>query len=155
MEGTEVRDIILDTGCSRTIVRQDLVPVEKKVPDEAVTLRCAHGDTVLYPMADVNMEVNGITLGVRAALSNTLPVLILLGIDVAQLGQLLSVNPLTVHQVGTGEAMIVTRARAREQQRTEMENQRRQDESGVCPTPLIDSAPLPSPPEEPSVGSDF
>ena len=143
MEGTQVHDIILDTGCSRTIVCQDLVPIEKKVPGEAVTLRCAHGDTVLYPMANVNMEVNGITLGVRTALSNTLPVLVLLGTDVPQLGQLLSVNPLTVHTVGTGEAMIVTRARAREQQRTEMDNQQRQDESGVanpptrqCPTAI-------------------
>ena len=29
VEGTQVADIFLDTGCSRTLVRQDLVPLEK------------------------------------------------------------------------------------------------------------------------------
>ena len=37
-------DIVLDTGCSRTMVRQDLVAEEKLLEGEAVTIRCAHGD---------------------------------------------------------------------------------------------------------------
>lgn len=48
-EGTVVDDIILDTGCSRTMIHQDLVPEDKKISGEAIMLRCAHGDTVLYP----------------------------------------------------------------------------------------------------------
>ena len=62
VEGTDVHDIILDTGCSQTMVRNDLVPVERRIAGEAITLRCAHGDTVLYPLADVRMEVDGISL---------------------------------------------------------------------------------------------
>ena len=40
----------------------------------AVTIRCAHGDTVLYPLAEVEMVVDGIPLQVEAAVSDTLPV---------------------------------------------------------------------------------
>ena len=54
VEGTAVHDIILDTGCLRTMIHQDSVPAEKRVSGEAVTLWCAHGDVVLYPLANVN-----------------------------------------------------------------------------------------------------
>ena len=55
VEGRKVTDILLDTGCSRTVVRQDLVPEQKKVEGEAVAICCAHGDTVLYPLAQVEI----------------------------------------------------------------------------------------------------
>ena len=45
VEGEYVRDVVLDTGCSQAMVRQDLVPVSKRLVGEAVTVRCAHGDT--------------------------------------------------------------------------------------------------------------
>ena len=138
VEGTDVHDIILDTGCSRTLIPQDLVPADKRIAGEAVTLRCAHGDTVLYPLADVNVSVGGVAFVVRAALSETLPVSVLLGTDVPQLGRLLSINPLTVHTDDIGEAMVVTRAQAQESERVETEQQRRQEESSVHPTPLVD-----------------
>ena len=51
VEGTDVSDIVLDTGCSRTLVRKELVPESKRMPGQAVTIRCAHGDLVLYPTA--------------------------------------------------------------------------------------------------------
>ena len=43
MEGREVADILLDTGCSRTFVRRDQVNEEKMLEVEEVTIRCAHG----------------------------------------------------------------------------------------------------------------
>ena len=49
VEGTRVPDVVLDTGCSRTMVRDDLVPEERRVAGEAITLRCAHGDSVVPP----------------------------------------------------------------------------------------------------------
>ena len=45
VEGVRVSDIILNTGCSRTMVRSDLVPTDKLLPGEATTVRCAHGDS--------------------------------------------------------------------------------------------------------------
>ena len=53
VEGIHVEQIVLDTGCSRTMVRQDLVPESKIIEGDAVTIRCAHGDTVLYPIAQL------------------------------------------------------------------------------------------------------
>ena len=48
MEGQEVADIVLDTGCSRTLLGRDLVNEEKLLEGEAMKSRCAHGDIVLY-----------------------------------------------------------------------------------------------------------
>eukprot|EP00731_Ephydatia_muelleri_P035196 Em0104g2a len=41
VEGTKVQDIILDTGCSRTLVRKDLVPPSKWLEERAVVIN--HG----------------------------------------------------------------------------------------------------------------
>ena len=90
VEGRNVCDIVLDTGCLHTIIHQDLVSSIKKVPGEAVTIRYSHGDIALYPLADVSIEVEEIAFKVRAALSQTLPVSVLLGTDVPQLGELLT-----------------------------------------------------------------
>ena len=58
VEGRPVGGIVLDTGCSRTLVRQDLVPPQKRTGGE-VSIRCAHGDVVSYQLADVEMEIEG------------------------------------------------------------------------------------------------
>ena len=92
VEGTAVHDIILDTGCSHTMIHQDLVPAEKRVSGEAVTLQCAHGDVVLYPLADINVQVSGIAFTGRAAILHTLPVSMLVGVDVLVLGHLLKMK---------------------------------------------------------------
>ena len=55
VEGRHADNILLDTGCSRTLVRKELVPEEKILDGEAVAIRCAHGDTVLYPLAQVEV----------------------------------------------------------------------------------------------------
>ena len=47
VEGQQVTDILLDTGCSRTMVHKSLVPEQKLKEGEAVTIICAHGETVL------------------------------------------------------------------------------------------------------------
>ena len=63
------------------------MPEEQHLPGQAVTLLCVHRDTVLYPLAEV--EVNRVVMQVVAAVSDTLPVPILLGTDVPELGMLL------------------------------------------------------------------
>ena len=85
VEGRQVEGILLDTGCARTMVRKELVPAEKILMGDAVTIRCAHGDTVLYPLAVLELEVDGISIPVEAAVSESLPVPVLLGRDVPQL----------------------------------------------------------------------
>ena len=39
VEGVQVSDFILDTGCTQTMVRHELVPEEKILVGEAVTVR--------------------------------------------------------------------------------------------------------------------
>ena len=62
VEGVEVFDVLLDTGCTRMMVRSDLFPENKLLPGEAVTctVHCAHADMVLYQLADVEIKVEGL-----------------------------------------------------------------------------------------------
>ena len=47
VEGRAVSDIILDTSCTKSIVRSDLVSIEAVTrANQAVTIPWAHGDTV-------------------------------------------------------------------------------------------------------------
>jgi len=88
VEGTPVESVVLDTGCSRTLVRSDHVPQDKILEGEVVAIRCAHGDTVLYLMAQVHLEIGDHSIEVEAAVSDTLPMSVLLGTDVPQLQDL-------------------------------------------------------------------
>ena len=107
---------MLDTGCSRTLIHQSLVPEDKLLPGEAIAIRCAHGNTVLYPLAQVHLEVDGHTLNITAAVAERLPVSVLLGTDVPILTELLSDRLSTLRPVSDIEnALVVTRAKAREQ----------------------------------------
>ena len=132
VEGKYVGDILLDTGCSRTLVHQKLVSEDKLKDAGAVAIRCAHGDTVLYPLADISLEVNGKQIAVEAAVSGTLPMSVLLGTDTPELAELLVVED----SREAGEAFAVT-TRAREKKELERENQKRIQEEvcGVQPSP--------------------
>ena len=81
-------DVLLDTSCSRTFVRSNLVPQEKIIDREVVTICCAHVDTVLYPVVSVELEVEGRPITVEAAVLDTLPMAVLLGRDVPVLSDL-------------------------------------------------------------------
>ena len=91
------------------MVRQELVPGSKVLEGDAVTIRCAHGDTVLYPVARLDMEIEGRAMCVKAAVSQTLSVPVLLGMDVPELSQLLG-KSLTHPPVE--KCMVVTLAQA-------------------------------------------
>ena len=51
VDGIPVEPVILDTGCSRTLVKSDLVSQNNQIEGEVVAIHCAHGDTVLYPQS--------------------------------------------------------------------------------------------------------
>ena len=90
------------------MVRKEFVADEKFLEGEAVSVCCAHGDTVLYPLAEVEMEVDGVKIGVRAAVSEKLPVPVLLGTDVPELGNLLQQDPRAAHSEGVVETVVTT-----------------------------------------------
>eukprot|EP00731_Ephydatia_muelleri_P007213 Em0003g1461a len=135
VEGKAVEDIRLDTDCSRTMVRGDLVPGEKLLEGRCAVVRCAHGDTVVYPMAQICLEVDGHKINTAAAVSNTLPIAVLLGTDVPELLTLLNCRTLR-GKVETSEAFATTRAASRRRVEEEREQARREKSSGVQPKPV-------------------
>ena len=62
-----------------------------------MTIRCADGDTVLYPVPQMELEVEGLPLCVKAAVSQSLPVPVLLSTDIAELHQLLAIGESLTH----------------------------------------------------------
>ena len=93
-----------------------LVPAHKFLEGDVVTIRCAHGDTVLYPLAEIEMVVSGLPVKVEAAVSDTLPVGVLLETDVPELTKLLGAEFSKSEQ--QGDAMVVV-ARAKAKRKLE------------------------------------
>ena len=91
VNGYQVSNIVVDTACAQTMIHQDLVP-DSKLVRQCVTIRCAHGDELQYPLADVEIEVGDYIYYVRAAVSDRLPRPVLLGRDIPDLCQLLPHN---------------------------------------------------------------
>ena len=109
-----------------------------------VSVRCAHGDTELYPLADIRMEVDGTPIRVEAAVADTLPVDVLLGTDVKQLSNLLgrSVPRNITDKVAGGDGMVVvTRARARQELEEEIFRRGKEVQSGVRSKVLNEDSP--------------
>ena len=73
----------------------------------------------------------------RAAVSETLPVSVLLGTDIPELGQLLRSNPCTLHTRATEDALVVTRAQAKENARVERQTLQKERKSEVHPSPRM------------------
>ena len=158
VEGTEVHDMVIDTGCSRTMVRQNLVPDNKMKAGEDIMVRCAHGDIVKYPLADVELDIDGVAVTVTAAVSERLPVSALLGTDIPGLVGFL--HPDAPTDSGS-DALVVTRAKAKELANAEASQQRKEEQDGVHPNPLLD-VPTVSPPshmaflpEDPLLGREW
>ena len=107
-----------------------------KLIDEEVMVKCAHGDTALYLLAEVKMELEGMKLNVKAAGSESLQVSFLLGTDVAELNRLLRSDHGSAYTRVSGEAMVVTRAQAEREEEEELSHRAREKESGVQPHPV-------------------
>ncbi len=136
------------------------MPAAKVVEGDAVAIRCAHGDTVLYPMALVAMVVDGIPLQVEAAVSETLPVSVLMSLSwVTSWGSRLSPRDVP---------MVTTRAQARRREADEDARTERDEteETRARPITSTDGTADPADPttsgqtpdeevEELILGSDF
>ncbi len=66
-------------------MNQELVLLKNILEGDVATTRCTHGNTVLYPLAMVKMEVNGMPVEVEATISVVLPVSVLFVGDMPQL----------------------------------------------------------------------
>lgn len=114
VQGQQVDDILLDTGCSRTLVHQRLIPLTKYLPKHR-SIKCVHGDTQTYQLAEVGMEINGVKFTMEVAVAETLPKSVLLGTDAPILLTLLSqqcTKPFNSEELGV---FAVTRAQARKE----------------------------------------
>ena len=61
---------------------------------------------MLYPLAGVEMEIEGVKVGVQEAVSEGLPVPKLLGTDVPELGHLLQQDPRAAHSGVVKEVVV-------------------------------------------------
>ena len=59
VEGQFVNDVVLDTDCSRTLVRSDLVREKSCGLRKTVTVQCTNGGSVRYPVATVKIVCRG------------------------------------------------------------------------------------------------
>ena len=107
-----------------------------------VIIRCAHGDEVSYPVAEVEITVGDRVMQVEAGVSCTLTVSVLLGTDVPQLFGML---PNTgIEESGAGESAVskalavTTRANARRQEELSAVQERNEETSGIQPRALDD-----------------
>ena len=80
-------------------------------------IQCAHGDTVMYPLANIEIQLGGVAFIVEAAVSDWLPMSVLLATDVPQLVELLiGVGQQTEPNGDSGQArdvLVMTRSQQR------------------------------------------
>ena len=93
-------------------MRSDLVGKETLSSEKSVTVQCAHGDAVEYPVATVRIGVQGRRVTVEAAVLDKLPHSVLLGIDVPELVSWLKEE--------NKAPMVVTRSLSRRQPNSEV-----------------------------------
>ena len=137
VEGKPIDRILLDTGAATTLVHRDLVPANKILP-RTIDIRCAHGDVTCYPMAEVSMRVGGFAFSVQAAVSQNLPVPVLLGRDVPHLIRLLEIAKEDADNPDSEPAVVavVTRGQKKREELAELERVRREEKSAAQPSPV-------------------
>ena len=129
----DVTKIVLDTGCTRTLVRRDWVSQDQFIEGAVVPIRCAHGDTVVYPLALVDITLGGCAVQVEAAVSETLPLDALLGTDVPVLKQLIDE---ATAETAEEDFLVTTRAQSKRRTEEERLQQEKEKKSGATPSNL-------------------
>ena len=115
VNGLLVNDLLLDIGCSKTIVWRDLVGEEQWLEEESTIIQCAHGDAIAYPLAEVQLQIQGKSVLVRAAVSDTLPQLALVGTDVPGMLEMLQGAADLEEDPIESALVVMTRSRTRGQ----------------------------------------
>ena len=109
INGIYTQDIVADTGASKTLVHKSFVsPTE--ISNKSITISCAHGDSITYPLAHVKISICKRDIIIQAALVDKLPVAVLLGWDNPNLMDFVKPHKLTpalaavTHQLENAEA---------------------------------------------------
>ncbi|KAJ1100627.1 hypothetical protein NDU88_005708 [Pleurodeles waltl] len=76
-----VRKALVDSGCSQSVVRQDLVTPEQWTPQTQVLITCVHGDQRQYPVAIVHLNWRGIEKTITVGMIPHLGEDLILGTD--------------------------------------------------------------------------
>eukprot|EP00731_Ephydatia_muelleri_P004863 Em0002g1039a len=118
------------------MVRRQFVPQEKFLEGKWVSIRCVHGDTVLYPLADIKLVVEGIPVTVEAAVADSLPVEVILGTDASRMTELLGRRAGSVFFAQEHVMVVTTRAKRRQEIQEEVLRKEKEVMSGVVPNPL-------------------
>ena len=113
VNGFLVDDLLLDTGCSKTLVWRDLVGEEQWLWGESIIIQCAHGDAIAYPLAAIQLEIQGISVLVNAAVSDTLPQSVLIKTDVPGLLEMLQTRSSIEEKEEPLEKALVVMTRSR------------------------------------------
>ena len=114
VNGVYCPDILVDTGATQTMVHKGLVTGDD-ILDGEVNIKCAHGDTVSYPLAVIKITMEGRDIITTAAVSETQPVSILLGWNVPELMSYFT-GVEQQQDSSSAEAFATTRHQARQQQ---------------------------------------
>ena len=72
--------MLIDSGCSLTMVRANQIALSKIDAEETVPVLCVHGDTESYPTTEVESSLGGIQRKARVVVAPSLPVSVLLGL---------------------------------------------------------------------------
>lgn len=116
VDRSPVTNILLDTGCTSTIVHEKLIPQRRKISGKVV-IHCAHSNEVSYPLTKVQITFDEQTFTLEAGMFHTLFTSILLGTDVPQLVYLLrdTGEKPNKERVGDEALAVVMRFQARKQ----------------------------------------
>ena len=106
------------------------------LPGKTTMIHCVHGDNVLYPVARLNLEVEGVPVAVEAAVAKNLPTSVLLGTDVPELGRLLGLKPRSRWNKTQRALLAVSRAGARRQAKEEEERRQKEADCQVTSSPV-------------------
>lgn len=97
----EEKDVkmLFDTGSHTTIVKADLVENEKWNEGETINVICVYGDSVDYPTAEVDLEMDGWAKKTKVALVPEVPVDVLIWIKDFDLSQEMSTQSHCAHNL--------------------------------------------------------
>ena len=108
-------------------MHKKLVSPDQYLEADAIPIRCAHGDTVVYSLAHVDISTGNYTFKVEAAVSDTLPLDVLLGTDIPCLKAL-------INETDPADSFAVTtRAQATKLANDRQELEKKEQKSGVNP----------------------
>ena len=114
VNGVYCTDILVDTGATHTLVHRRLV-TNDDILDGEMRIRCAHGDTVAYSLAVIKVTMDGRDVITTAAVSDILPVSVLLGWNVPELMSYFTGDE-QKRDLSSRQAFVVTRQQAHGQQ---------------------------------------